>query len=197
MNPEHLPVFRADHAVVQLGRGMITIRPRCAVASLSAPQLAALRHLLKTGGSMREVFFVTVEADDVPDCGMIPSIAGSYEILEDGVSFTPHFPWEPGVCYRATVRWESLAPHNVIEPLLLRFAIPARPLSASAKVQQIYPSADRLPENLLRFYVVFSQPMQRAAASLNTSHCSARTTHPQRTYYTAHRSSCGIAPCAY
>lgn len=33
--------------------------------------------------------------------------------------------------------------------------------SAMAQVSQVYPTADVLPENLLRFYVYFSQPMAR------------------------------------
>ncbi|OLQ74287.1 hypothetical protein BIT28_08900 [Photobacterium proteolyticum] len=35
------------------------------------------------------------------------------------------------------------------------------PAAEKAHVSAVYPTADRLPENLLRFYVYFSKPMQR------------------------------------
>jgi hypothetical protein len=39
--------------------------------------------------------------------------------------------------------------------------MPPRPAGAATVVTQVYPSADRLPENLLKFYLHFSAPMSR------------------------------------
>ncbi|MEL6525684.1 MAG: hypothetical protein AAFQ07_08240, partial [Chloroflexota bacterium] len=46
------------------------------------------------------------------------------------------------------IEWTFLAPETVVPDEL-------------PTVATIYPTADELPENLLRFYIVFSQPMQR------------------------------------
>ena len=41
------------------------------------------------------------------------------------------------------------------------FSSTCEPVAEKAHVSAVYPTADRLPENLLRFYVYFSKPMQR------------------------------------
>jgi len=43
----------------------------------------------------------------------------------------------------------------------LAFASTCQPATEQVKVSAVYPTADTLPENLLRFYIYFSQPMQR------------------------------------
>src|SRR5205809_756454 len=45
-----------------------------------------------------------------------------------------------------------------------QFAIPAPPRSEPTKVTAVYPSADTLPDNQLRFYLHFSAPMSRGEA---------------------------------
>ena len=51
-----------------------------------------------------------------------------------------------------------------IADLSLEFATPEQPSTPPAEVTHIYPSSDRLPENLLRFYIHFSTPMSRGEA---------------------------------
>jgi len=43
----------------------------------------------------------------------------------------------------------------------LAFASTCQPATEQVQVSAVYPTADTLPENLLRFYIYFSQPMQR------------------------------------
>ena len=47
--------------------------------------------------------------------------------------------------------------------------MPAASCAEAPAVEHVYPSADELPENLLRFYVRFSQPMQRGRAAAEVS----------------------------
>jgi hypothetical protein len=47
------------------------------------------------------------------------------------------------------------------EPIITVFKAPSRQSSPSTVVTHVYPSADVLPENLLKFYVHFSAPMSR------------------------------------
>jgi hypothetical protein len=71
--------------------------------------------------------------------------------LEDGtLVFTPRFPLRPGLTYVA-----------VCDGVEQAFSLPAPPRGPAAEVVRVLPSADRLPENLLRFYVFFSAPMSR------------------------------------
>lgn len=71
------------------------------------------------------------------------------------IRFVPRFPLAPGVTYRATL------PELKLES---KFTVPIPPRPAPAVVTSVYPSADELPENLLRLYVHFSEPMRRGEA---------------------------------
>src|SRR5687768_15167756 len=83
-----------------------------------------------------------------------PSVAGEYARDADAWVFRPLFPPEQGVTYRAVLRVGD-------KPLTADLTVPARPPAAATVVKQVYPTADKLPENLLKFYVHFSAPMRR------------------------------------
>jgi|HubBroStandDraft_1064217.scaffolds.fasta_scaffold00751_17 hypothetical protein len=97
-------------------------------------------------------------ADDLPD------VAGRYYILEDGVRFIPRFPFEPGVRFRATFEPRQIGLPQCRESLACEFSIPREIRGPRARVKQVFPTSDALPENLLRFYACFSEPMQRGWA---------------------------------
>lgn len=65
------------------------------------------------------------------------------------LTFTPRFPFQPGVAYEAVLGTE-------VTP----FEIP-KPAAERTHVVAVYPSADRIPDNQLKFYVQFSAPMSR------------------------------------
>src|SRR5690606_3086695 len=67
--------------------------------------------------------------------------------------FLPQFPFEPGVRYRATF---TPAGEKAITST---FEIPLAKHDPTTVVKEIYPTADLLPENLLKFYLYFSAPM--------------------------------------
>jgi hypothetical protein len=77
-------------------------------------------------------------------------ILGEGKVVDGAFTFTPRFPLRPGLTY--------VARSDGVER---RFAIPAPPAGPASSVARVLPSADRLPENLLRFYVYFSAPMSR------------------------------------
>jgi hypothetical protein len=93
-----------------------------------------------------------------------PSIAGRHQIIEDVLRFVPHFPFQPGMRFRAVFDPRSLQSAGCSESLVLEFSRPEDTLVGPTCVTQVFPSVDDLPENLLRFYVCFSNPMQRGAA---------------------------------
>jgi hypothetical protein len=93
--------------------------------------------------------FAVFTGDPEPDK---PAIAGSYELDSEGLHFRPRFPFVAGVTYVARLALGG-------PPIALRFEA-AAPAGAAPRVISVFPSADALPENLLRFYVHFSQPME-------------------------------------
>ena len=83
-----------------------------------------------------------------------PPMLGEYLRENATIVFRPRFPLQPGVRYRAV--W---LPEHVEN----KFEIP-KVAAPAPVVEHVYPTASRLPENLLRFYIQFSQPMSRVEA---------------------------------
>jgi hypothetical protein len=94
----------------------------------------------------------------------LPDVVGRHELLADGLRFIPHLPFDPGARFRATFDPGQLGHPAFLEPLTLEFSIVRHGSLAPSHVSQVFPSANALPENLLRFYVCFSRPMQRGWA---------------------------------
>jgi hypothetical protein len=109
-----------------------------------------------------QIFAVRCDTDDSPP--MLGRYAAANHI--SGVQklvFFPRFPFVPGQNYRATfdsTRFPE-APQLRIES---KFTPPKSAVGAPAGVVSVYPTSDRLPENLLRFYVHFATPMRRGEA---------------------------------
>jgi hypothetical protein len=94
------------------------------------------------------------------------NIAGTYQVAETEVVFTPRFPWANGVKYEASFDLAQLAknynevyiPPSSINALRLEFSL-ARSSKTVPKVVAVYPSSDNLPENQLKFHITFNTPM--------------------------------------
>jgi hypothetical protein len=115
--------------------------------SLSADRRSFVAHGVGDGSR----FIVRVEGGED-----LPAMAGKVEVTDGGLRFTPRFPLTPGVRYRA-----SVGGFNRV------FAIPAADMTPVARVTAVYPSANVLPENMLKFYLHFSEPMAIGEASGN------------------------------
>lgn len=87
-----------------------------------------------------------------------PSLLGVAAATANGLRFEPRYPLEPGMRYRVELSRVGAPPvMEIIE-------VPALNHGARTRVEAIYPSADQLPENLLRVYLHFSAPMSRGDA---------------------------------
>lgn len=95
----------------------------------------------------------------------IPDVFGDYELLGDGVRFIPHFPFGSDVRFRAILDLGVLRQPSVSKMQFLEFSFPRETTLTATNVSQIFPSDDVLPENLLRLYVRFSNPMLRGRAA--------------------------------
>ena len=82
-------------------------------------------------------------------------LLGTRQVEATQLIFQPRFPLKPGVEYIAVLLIEST---SMRVDLQLPVAM-AKP--APTFVTAIYPSGERLPQNLLRIYIHFSQPMSR------------------------------------
>ena len=90
--------------------------------------------------------------------GDVPPMLGSYSVEKGTLAFRPKYTPSPGLNIRAAFHAPGRA---AIEA---RFTEPKLRLEPSAYVEHVYPSADLLPDNLLKFYIQFSEPMSRGEA---------------------------------
>jgi hypothetical protein len=101
-----------------------------------------------TAEEQGRIFRVTVEAPNALAAINLPALSGKYVSGKNGVEFRAQYPFEPGMTYRATFASVSS---------VLR--VPRPTTEPSTVVTQIYPTAEVLPQNLLKFYLHFSASM--------------------------------------
>ena len=94
----------------------------------------------------------------------LPDVLGHYQVLQGEIRFIPYFPFEPGCHYRASFDPRPLGRPELSEVGTLDFSFPREITVVSSEVKNVFPSADSLPENLLRFYACFSNSMQHGRA---------------------------------
>jgi hypothetical protein len=99
-----------------------------------------------------KIFSVYADQGNILTDINLPPIAGSYSFEKGTLIFKPQFLFTPGVSYRAVLR-----PND--QTISSTYKIPEPQLESTTSVAAIYPSADELPENLLKFYLQFSAPM--------------------------------------
>ncbi len=86
---------------------------------------------------------------------------GVYRVELNALRFEPQFALEPGITYRAVFRPDQLPGGKQVTPITAVFQAIRRSATPTTVVSRVYPSADSLPENLLKFYIYFSAPMSR------------------------------------
>lgn len=112
----------------------------------------SLKHIDALSADERSKIFrlsVGAEASD------LPPLTGELKVTGDTLRFQPRHPLEPGLSYRGVLDSPPLT--QVIE-------VPAHDAEPTTVVTHIYPTADVLPENQLKFYIHFSAPMSRGEA---------------------------------
>ena len=83
----------------------------------------------------------------------LPEVAGRLAFANRALKFIPQFPLQRGVKYHAVIRPKGEKAYS------FKHAFEAPLPVSSTKVAAIYPAVDALPENVLKFYVLFSAPM--------------------------------------
>lgn len=109
---------------------------------------------------------LSIHVEDANARADLPTVLGTYAIDGKVVRFTPRYPFRAGMEYRITIRSTELkgaAANGGKAPRADTFVIrvPDDAKAQPAEVERVYPSAAVLPENHLRFYIHFSEPMSR------------------------------------
>jgi hypothetical protein len=139
------------------------------VCKLNSDLMSSLGRHTQGGCPLEFVLRVNVVEAGTPIDDSFPGIWGRYQILDDSLRFIPYFPFEQGLCYRATFDPRPLGRSKRSDVMTLEFSLPRGQSPSLTGVTHVFPSIDKLPENLLRFYVCFSNPMQRGRAAAEIS----------------------------
>lgn len=131
------------------------------VYGLSADAIKRLRRSKPALTEWRRLLSVYAGQEEPTVASDLPPMAGVYRVESNALRFEPQFPLEPGLAYRAVFRPDQLPGGNRSAPITSVFQSPRRSATPSTMVSHVYPSADVLPENLLKFYVHFTGPMSR------------------------------------
>lgn len=126
---------------------------RFCVEGLSQESLDALRQL--PAEHLTRHFKLFVNPADTE--GTVPSVLGDCSLRGEQIIFQPRFGLSAGQTYLA----EFLSPLTDHDRTKATFRISAATRAGTTKVDAIYPSTSELPQNVLRFYLHFSAPMQQ------------------------------------
>lgn len=85
-------------------------------------------------------------------------VLGAVEVDGSELRFHPRFPLLPGTNYIATFNPAAVGASG--KPISSRHEVASRP-AEPPRVVAFYPTTDRLPANHLKFYLHFSEPMER------------------------------------
>jgi len=88
----------------------------------------------------------------------LPPLIGTYAVERSELVFKPRYGLQPELTYTAILKIPGQ------QPVTQRFVIARNEAKLMTVVDNIYPSAPVLPENLLKFYIYFSGPMSRGEA---------------------------------
>jgi len=133
------------------------------VMGLGRRELSDLRSL-GTSEEWEEVLAIYT-GETLPPDGTLPAVLGEYVLEGSLLRFTPRFPFVPGQAYVARWRAPSGAPGEAeADFLTATFSLPRKPSQPTTVVTQLYPTADELPENVLKLYLHFSAAMSQGEA---------------------------------
>jgi hypothetical protein len=135
----------SDGAAPRIVLNTDTLRPTIDVLGLPADQLRAVE-----GADSRDAWTAVLRISIGPDQ---PPIVGDYRVSNGRIVFTPMFPLDPGRKYHVMFTPPGATPITDI------VALPAKDTTPKTMVAEVYPTADVVPENQLRLYIHFSEPM--------------------------------------
>jgi hypothetical protein len=149
-----LAVRAADSPTIKLVALKPGAPPVVEIAGLPKDTIARLAKL--SAKEWGPIFRVVVAGGTDQELLARPPLAGAYMVTETGVRFEPQFPLVPGREYVALLQTDANA-----TLIRVSLALPKPPPGPRVAITAVYPSANRLPENTLRFYIHFSGEVAR------------------------------------
>jgi hypothetical protein len=138
-----------------------SVSARC----LGPDLVAVLASSARLSDLLKSVLRVMVAEVPSPESDGLPDVSGRYLLYDDEVRFIPTFPFDSDVKYRVIFDARPLGFLLTQESMTFEFVIPSdQKAPALTEVTHIFPSCNFLPENFLRFYICFSNSMQRGRA---------------------------------
>lgn len=132
--------------------------PRFEVTSLTDEERAAI-------GKMDDFQLNGLLSMYVVDAGPdAPSMLGRVSFDGTALRFRPRYPVAFGVRYRLIFHRKRIPGREDAANVAQDYAIGDAPSTTPTSLTEVYPSANELPENLLKFYLHFSAPMSRGEA---------------------------------
>lgn len=113
-----------------------------------------------------DVLTLRLSGADAGDSGPVAPIAGRYSIEGNRLRFRPAFPLLDGKVYGALFDPATLPAVELAKPIekFTAYRLPRTEQDRPPKLAAIYPTAGELPENHLKFYLDFTEPMRRSEA---------------------------------
>ncbi len=105
---------------------------------------------------------LTIRVHQSSNSDVLPPMLGTYSVTDTELRFASQFPLSSTIQYR--VELDSHWIDGLDQERAIVFSPRPRKRLPAATVSAVYPSADVLPENLLKFYLHFSAPMNRGEA---------------------------------
>ena len=151
-----LPLPATEPPSIRLVTPRPGAEPVLEVSGLPKGTIARLKESKPTTRAWTALFRVVVSGGAEAELQARPPLAGSYSLTDTGVRFEPQFPLVPGREYVAILQAEPNA-----KPIRLTITLPKPAPGPRLAITAVYPSANHLPENTLRFYVHFSGEVAR------------------------------------
>jgi hypothetical protein len=148
------PLYGAEPPTIALVSSKAGAPPVVEVTNLSKNTLTRFTKL--SAKEQARVFRVVVAGGTEEELAARPPLAGTYSLSETRLRFEPQFPLVPGRDYVAILRADPST-----KPMRVTLALPKPSPGPRIAITAVYPSASRLPENTLRFYIHFSGEVTR------------------------------------
>lgn len=131
--------------------------PAVEITGIDKTAITAIADAKLTDEEWPKVARLVVDSGTPDEVAKKPPIAGTWSVSGTALRFEPLFPLVPGGKYRVFCDLRMLPRTNTKgEAFSLSVVVPKPPPGPRVQVLNVYPSANRLPENTLRFYIHFS-----------------------------------------
>lgn len=135
------------------------------VTGLDKTTLSQLGEQKRPREQWLKLLSVRVAPKDAETADKLPALLGEYRLEKNVLKFVPRFPLAKGVRYRVQFNPAQLPSGSPDEQTIQKdLLIPRLKTKPTTVVEQVYPSTNRIPANLLKFYVHFSAPMSQGGS---------------------------------